>query len=366
MLLLASVGAMGCGTDDSFTPIFNQPNPPNPPNLVVKEFVLTPNLNAGSVSVRSINLSTGQTQLVSTPAAGTQPTMVRVHPTRNHFYVSNVGSSNITGGSINTDGSTAVLPGSPYTGPAGGRNVHIHPSGNFLYVAGAAVLQSFQINADGSLTSLGTTATGFAPRNDGVFTPDGQFLHIPVVDGIQTFSINTGTGVATATTHTTITGAAPVNDISISPDGTLLLVDVQVAGANNDRIAPFTVGAAGALTAQPVNNLSFDVGLGQFAKNGIYYVGDLADANARVFGFTVSNVGLLNGITGSPFTAPGGGSQTAPDKTDNFIFSAAQGSSMTVSKKQADNTLQLSTGSPFTDGITGPFIFDFYQVSVPQ
>lgn len=366
VLLLASVGMMGCGSEESFG-FFSTPNQqlPPAPNSVLKEFIITPNFAGSSVSVRALNLSTGQTTAASTPSVGTQPTMVRVHPTRNHFYVSNLGSNTISGLFINPDGSTGVLPGSPFTGPTGTRNVHIHPNGNFLYVSGANVLQSFQINADGSLTSIGTTATTTAPRNEGVFTNNGQFLHLPVLDGIQSFSINQATGLATAATKTTITGAAPVNDVALSPNGTLLLANCQIAGANNDRIAPFTVDGSGVLTAQAVNNLTFDVGLGEFAPNGVYYVGDTIDANNRVFGFTVSNVGLLTALAGSPFNAPGGGSQTGVDKTGNFVFCAPNIGTSSVSKRNADNSLTLSPGSPFAD-VTQPFIFDFYSVTVAQ
>ncbi|MFN8606139.1 MAG: beta-propeller fold lactonase family protein [Vulcanimicrobiota bacterium] len=327
---------------------------------------MIPNVNAGTISVRSINLSNGQTQLVSTPAVGTQPSMVRVHPSRNAFYVSNIGTSNISGVGINSDGSTFVLPGSPYAGPAGARNVHVHPSGKFLYVAGNTQMQSFQVNTDGSLTSLGTANMPTTPRNEGAFTPDGQFLHIPVFNGVMTFAINTTTGLATAGTFTPIATAAPVNDVAISPDGVLLIANCQVAGANNDIIAPFTVGANGTLTALPVNNLNYDVGLGHFASNGVYYVGDVTDANARLFGYTISPGGVLNQIFGSPFAAPGGGSQTVVDPTGNFVFSAANGNSMAVNRRLNDNTLQAATGSPFTDNLTNPFIFDFYQVAVPQ
>lgn len=363
---------MGCGSDDGAAPFgpfpFPQLNNPLPPPAVLREFVITPNPPLANVSVRSIDLATGQTQFVATTATGLQPAMVKVNGARRTFYVANFGggtAQSISGFSIATDGTTAPLPGSPYAGPTGSRNVHIHPSGNFLYVSGTNALQSYRINADNSLTSLGTTATTVSPRNKGVFTQDGRFMHLPVFSGIQSFSIDVATGLATATTLTTITGAAPVNDVAISPDGTLILANCQVAGANNDIIAPFNVAPAGALTARPVNNLTFDVGLGEFARNAVYYVGDVTDANNRLFGFTTNNAGLLTSIAGSPFNAPGGGSQAAIDKTDQFVFTAANGNSMSVSKKLADNTLQLSPGSPITTNINQPFVFDFFLVAIP-
>lgn len=334
--------------------------------LTEREFLITPDRVGNTVSVRQLDLATGQTTLVSTPAVGSGPTMVRVHPTRAHFYVTNFNSNTVSGLTINPDGTTGVLPGSPFAVTVtGARNVHVHPSGNFLYVAGQTSLESFSIGADGSLTSLGTTATTVAPRNEGGFTSDGAFLHIPVVSGVQSFSIDAMTGLATATTLTTIPGAAPVNDLAVSPDGSILLVNCQIAGANNDQIVPFTVAADGTLTAQAVNNLAFDVGLGDFASNGVYYVGDVVDGNNRLFGFTVSNVGALTGIAGSPFNAPGGGSQTALDKTGRFVVSAANSSATgCVNQRQADDSVQISAGSPFVN-VASPFIFDFYRVLVP-
>lgn len=349
---------LGCGSDDeTFTAATAQ---------TIREFIVIPNLGSNTVSVRAIDIGTGATVHVSAQPTGTTPTMVRTHPTRNIFYVTNTGSNNISGFSIDANGGTSNLPGSPFAGPTGSRSVHIHPSGQFVYVAGTNTMQTFQVNQDGSLTSIGTVATpaGATPRNDGGFSSNGQFLHIPVNNGVLTFTINQTTGVASTPVNNVIGGIATTNDLSIHPNNTLLLVTCQVAGANNDIIVPFTIGANGVLTAGANQVQTSDVGLGQIARNGIYYVGDLN--NPLVRGFNVSAAGVLTAITGSPFSTPGGGSQAGLDPTESLVYSAPNGTGLAGSRRLTDNTLQPAANSPVTDNMNNVFAFDFFQFVFQQ
>jgi DNA-binding beta-propeller fold protein YncE len=76
-------------------------------------------------------------------------------------YVSNAGSSTISGFSIGTAGVLTPVPGTVVgTNPAGSGNLDIAISadGRFLYSLNSAggTIGAFAINANGSLTDLGT------------------------------------------------------------------------------------------------------------------------------------------------------------------------------------------------------------------
>ena len=352
MVAMTGIVATGCGSDDST--VFTQQA-----QQQLREFIILPNAATDSVSVRGIDTQTGNTAVLSNNPTGSTPSMVRTHPTRNLFYVSNLGSSNISGFSIDTNGGTSNLSNSPYAGPAGCSMVAIHPSGQFVYAAGGAEIRSYSVGADGSLSQIGVQALANGARFDGCFSNQGRFLHIPTVAGITTLTVNQATGLLSAPVNTAAAGG--VLDVSIHPNGTLLIGTVQVAGANNDQAAPFTVDGNGALTAQAVTNLGYETGFGEIARNGQFYTGEIATANIRGFNVT-SNNGALAAITGSPFAAAGGGAFIGIDPTNSLIYSAANsGTTLAGARRLADGTLQAAQNSPFTGNLSTPFVFDFFQ-----
>lgn len=356
LLGLASLFMAGCGSTDDFVAA--------PPNQTLREFIVIPNFSGNTVAVRAIDIGTGNTAHVSLQNTGNAPTMVKTHPGRNIFYVSNSGSNNVSGFSIDANGNTAPLAGSPYAGPVGSRNVHIHPSGRFVYVAGTTTLQSYSINQDGSLNPIGTAPMASTPRNDGGFTANGGLFYLPVSNGLLTFNIDAN-GVAQALSNTVVAGISTTNDFSIHPNGSVGLLTCQVAGATNDRIEAFTFGANGQVTAQSTLAQTFDIGLGQIARNGVYYVGDLN--NPQVRAFTVGAGGTLTPLAGSPFSTPGGGSQTGLDPTESLVYSAPNvTSTLAGSRRLADNSLQAAANSPFNDNLNNLFVFDFFQFIITQ
>lgn len=106
----------------------------------------------------------GSLTVVSTsvPTLGAANCWNAVTPNGRFIYVSNAGTSTISGFAIDSSGALTALPGTVVgTNPAGSGNLDIAISadGQFLYTlnsAGGAV-GAFGINADGSLTNLGTT-----------------------------------------------------------------------------------------------------------------------------------------------------------------------------------------------------------------
>lgn len=360
MVAVVGLLSFGCGDDD--VAVLNNVAPA----AQFKEFVVIPNAtgaSANTIVVRSINQSNGSTVQVASAATGTTPTMVACHRSTNLIYVSNFNSNNISAFRVDTNGGLSSVAGSPFTGPNGGgaRNIHISPNGQFVYVCGSTNMQAYTIQADGTLVANGAAVPMVSgPRNDGVFSNNGSFLHVPVVNGVQTFALNTNTGVATANGNNVIGGISLVNDVSISPAG-VLLATCQIAGANNDTVVPFTVSNTGVLTAGATQNVGFDIGMGEVSAEGVFYVGELV--NAQIRAFTVNNAGVLTALANSPFSSPGGSGQVRLDPSGKLVFSAPFGvGSLATNVRQSDSSLVPGTGSPFTDNLSDPFVYDFFRV----
>jgi 6-phosphogluconolactonase len=127
--------------------------------LIVSEaFGGAPNASATS----SYRLNSGGLQLVSGSVPTTETAACWVATTKNgrYAYVSNTGSSSVTGYSIAADGELTILDADGVTGTTAGPAIDagISVNGQFLYVLnGNGTISAFSIAADGSLTSTGTT-----------------------------------------------------------------------------------------------------------------------------------------------------------------------------------------------------------------
>jgi 6-phosphogluconolactonase len=98
----------------------------------------------------------------SVPTLGAANCWNAVTPDGRFIYVSNAGSSTISGFAVGASGALTPVPGTVVgTNPAGSGNLDIAVSadGQFLYTLNSAggTVGVFGINADGSLTNLGTT-----------------------------------------------------------------------------------------------------------------------------------------------------------------------------------------------------------------
>jgi 6-phosphogluconolactonase (cycloisomerase 2 family) len=97
----------------------------------------------------------------SVPTLGAANCWNAITPDGRFVYVSNAGSSTVSGFAIGSSGTLTALPGTVVgTNPAGAGNLDIAVSvdGKFLYTLNSAggTIGEFAINTDGSLTNLGT------------------------------------------------------------------------------------------------------------------------------------------------------------------------------------------------------------------
>lgn len=359
LLTLGSVFFIGCGNDNTDIIV-------GPGATQIREFLLIPNATPDTVAIRGIDIGTGNTaqlSLVGT-GAGSDPVYVDVHPTRPLFYVAQPGNSTIGGYILDANGNTVPTANNNLAGPTGARAINIHPSGNWVYVAGNDEIRAYAIQQDGSLglvNAVNLDVTADASTGDGGFTGNnGSQLHIPTTTGVQTFNVNLTSGALSANSFRTVAGINRIRDLAIHPTGQLVLGTAQVgANANDDFIVPFVVQADGSLAAQANQATGlFDVGESYMARNNVLYVADLNDANVRAF--TVGPLGVLTQVTGSPFATSAAGQWMGLDPTESLVFNGT-GASLAVSRRLSDNSLAPGTNQPITENLGGFQHYDFFQ-----
>jgi 6-phosphogluconolactonase (cycloisomerase 2 family) len=201
---------------------------------------------SSSVSMYTVNITTGALTSVGTIAAGTGPNSVAVDPTGKFAYVANFGSNDVSMYTI--DATTGALA-SMGTIAAGTQPVSFveDPVGNFVYVAnfGSNDISMYTINAStGALTSIGTISAGVAPISV-VVDPSGKFAYAVNFNSndVSMYTINATTGALTST-GTIAAGMSPTS-IAVHPSGKFAYV---TNSASND-VSIYSIDAAtGALT----------------------------------------------------------------------------------------------------------------------
>ena len=134
---------------------------------------------------------------------GEGPRHYEFHPSLDVVYVANENGSSVTVYDFNPDEGTLAPRQTLSTLPEGftERNtcaqIHIHPSGKFLYISnrGHNSIAGYAVQDDGSLTSLGQTPTEPIPRPFNL-DPEGNFLFAAgqKSDKMAGYRIDTETG----------------------------------------------------------------------------------------------------------------------------------------------------------------------------
>jgi len=128
---------------------------------------------ASAVCAYAVNASTGDLTLIANPggstnafAAGANPVAVAVGANGKFLFTANRGSSNVSGFSINADGTLTAMSGSPFSSGSTPVDVTVDPSGSFVYTAnfGGSTLSIFTISGS-TLKSSGTATAGTTPNS---------------------------------------------------------------------------------------------------------------------------------------------------------------------------------------------------------
>jgi 6-phosphogluconolactonase len=156
--------------------------------------------NSSSVSMFTINSTTGALTSIGIIAAGTGPDSVAVDPAGKFAYVTNFGSNDVSMYTI--DATTGALASigtiAAGTGPV---SVVVDPSGKFAYAVNFSSndVAMYTINATtGALTSIGTIAAGLSPTWIAVH-PSGKFAYVTnsASNDVSMYSIDGATGALT-------------------------------------------------------------------------------------------------------------------------------------------------------------------------
>jgi 6-phosphogluconolactonase len=187
------------------------------------KFAYVVNVNvgpAGSVSMYTINATTGALTSIGTIAAGTSPVSVAVGPSGKFAYVTNSGSNDVSMYTIDTTNGALTSIGTMAAGSTP-TFIAIHPSGKFTYVtnSGSNDVSMYTIDGTtGALTSIGTIPAGTDPVSMAV-DPAGGFAYVTNSgsNDVSMYSINATTGALTST-GTMAAGSTPTS-IAIHPSG---------------------------------------------------------------------------------------------------------------------------------------------------
>ncbi|MFN0086183.1 MAG: lactonase family protein [Blastocatellia bacterium] len=169
-------------------------------------FAFAPDLGIDKIMIYKVDTAAGKLLLhgvaPTRPAAG--PRHFDFHPSGNFAYVINELDSTITAfayskakGTLTALQTVSALP-EGYAGTSYCADIHVHPSGRFLYGSnrGHDSIVAFLINNDGRLSILNHEPVGGKwPRNFGI-DPAGNFLLVANQnsDNVVTFRIDPATG----------------------------------------------------------------------------------------------------------------------------------------------------------------------------
>jgi YVTN family beta-propeller protein len=156
--------------------------------------------SAGTVSIYTINGTTGALTSAGTIATGARPVSVVVDPAGKFAYVANEGTNDVSMYTINgtTGALTSIGTIAAGTDPV---SVAVDPSGKFAYVTnfGSNDVSMYTINGTtGALTPIGMIAAGLSPTSIATH-PSGKFVYVTNSgsNDVSMYSLDTATGVLT-------------------------------------------------------------------------------------------------------------------------------------------------------------------------
>jgi YVTN family beta-propeller protein len=198
-----------------------------------------------SVSMYSINNTTGALTAIGMIAAGTGPDSVAVDPAGKFAYVTNSGSNDVSIYTIDATTGTLVSMGSVAAGtqPV---SVAVDPAGKFAYVTnfGSDDVSIYAIDAPtGTLVSMGSVAAGTQPVSVAV-DPAGKFAYVTNFgsDDVSMYTMDATTGGLTPS-GTIATGLSPTS-IAIHPSGKF----AYVTNSGSNTVSMYSIdGATGTL-----------------------------------------------------------------------------------------------------------------------
>jgi len=168
------------------------------------KFAYVANFDSNDVSMYTIDATTGALASIGTIAAGTSPDSVAVDPAGKFAYVTNFNSNDVSMYTIDAATGALTFIGSIAAG-TNPFSVAVDPAGKFAYVANwtgsnaDGSVSMYTIDATtGVLTPTGTIATELSPTSIAIH-PSGKFAYVANSgsNSVSMYSIDTATGTLT-------------------------------------------------------------------------------------------------------------------------------------------------------------------------
>jgi len=168
------------------------------------KFAYVANFGSNDVSMYTIDATTGALASIGTIAAGTSPDSVAVDPASKFAYVANFNSNNVSMYTIDATTGALTFIGSIAAG-TNPYSVAVDPEGKFAYVAnwtgndadGSVSMYTID-DTTGVLTPTGTIATELSPTSIAIH-PSGKFAYVTNSgsNSVSMYSIDSATGKLT-------------------------------------------------------------------------------------------------------------------------------------------------------------------------
>jgi 6-phosphogluconolactonase (cycloisomerase 2 family) len=277
--------------------------------VTTPRFAFVVNSSDATVSIYTVNATTGFLRDNGYVLAGSKPTTAAVTPSGAFLYVANSGSANVSAFAVNlANGELTAVAGSPFAAESGATAAAVSPSGKLLYVA-----------------------------ND-------------TAGNISAYSINATTGVLTAVAGSPFAAGTKPVALGVDPSGKFL----YVVNSGSDNVSGFSIGTSGALTA--ISGSPFAVGttplfLAVTTSDKFVYVANSGSKNVSAFSLN-RTTGALTAVSGSPFAAETKPSAVAADPSSKFVYVTNSGSNNISEYKLNATTGALTaiSGSPASAG----------------
>jgi 6-phosphogluconolactonase (cycloisomerase 2 family) len=351
-----------------------------PVTLAAQNFVYTNDNNPSGNTVTAFAVASDGTlsQIVDSPfstggtgggASGTEVAANAIIVVGNFLFVSNDGSNNVSGFTIDpSTGALTLIGGGPAaTGEIAsgfGISLAATPDGKYLY-AGSATIAVLSIGTDGALTETGSSFASLGTAVDGMkVSPDGKYLiaALPGGNEIAVLSIDASTGSLSAVTGSPFASKGTiVAGVDINCAGSQLFVgNVQTATQVDVFNFPPSNGSMTEIAGSPFSEASPPAGqdsqvVALSPDDSELFVSNQGSASVTVF--TVAPGGALTLVPGSPFTSgvglvPAG---LAPNQAGTFLYSANfTGSTVSSLAIGTGGSLTGVSGSPFFDPNASP------------
>jgi 6-phosphogluconolactonase len=283
-----------------------------------KKFLYAANSGSSDVSLFTLDSNGVPTEVTPRTPVGTTPTLMVMDSGGAFLYVANSGSNNISVFSIDGgSGALSAVAGSPFLIGLFPLNMKLSPSGNVLYVTGAASLNSGVIE---------------------VFTVSSGVLTVMNGSPFLTGSNPYGLAIDTAGTH------------------------LYTANTLGNSISEFTINSDGSLTQlsnSPIGQ-TYAAPLALMVDNSGKYLYVANEGSSNLGAYAIGTDGSLTLLTTSPFATGAQPSFVVGDSIGKYLFVGNQSSpaiqsfSLDASSGTLTSVASYSTSNTTTSIVISP------------